>query len=377
MSFSRASTVTIGRENLATHQPQDEERDARSDPIDFDLLNGADSESLRKRLIIAIDFGTTYSSVSYVEIPEDCPSDFVDSRSIRSIARYPESTDFNSDDRMLKEVPSEVIYPLDRNFRDRHALIRSQEGLGNELDDGDQEERIPDLTNNGFRDVEPLDGDGDTIMDTDVSGQFYWGYGVHELRAIPAMHSDPTNRPLSRFKLLLDDSPMTAKVREGLNKTLNELKSRKVVDGPLHVIADYLTYLLDHTRSELRALGYQDSCPKEMVLCVPAIWSQQACRDMQKCLAVAMNGANFRGADVQNNSIENLFIVSEPEAAAAYMLDNSPEIRCGQTFVLLDAGGGTVDANTYRVSNEEPLRLEHEIVPPGGIVVEFTMLLIS
>jgi hypothetical protein len=327
MSFSRASTVTIGRENLATHQPQDEERDARSDPIDFDLLNGADSESLRKRLIIAIDFGTTYSSVSYVEIPEDCPSDFVDSRSIRSIARYPESTDFNSDDRMLKEVPSEVIYPLDRNFRDRHALIRSQEGLGNELDDGDQEERIPDLTNNGFRDVEPLDGDGDTIMDTDVSGQFYWGYGVHELRAIPAMHSDPTNRPLSRFKLLLDDSPMTAKVREGLNKTLNELKSRKVVDGPLHVIADYLTYLLDHTRSELRALGYQDSCPKEMVLCVPAIWSQQACRDMQKCLAVAMNGANFRGADVQNNSIENLFIVSEPEAAAAYMLDNSPEIR--------------------------------------------------
>jgi hypothetical protein len=328
--------MTLGRENLPSHQPQHEERDG---PI-LGLLNGADSQSLEKRLIIAIDFGTTYSSVSYVEIPEDCPSDSVDSRSIRSITGYPESTDFNSDDRMLREVPSEVIYPLDRHFRDRHALIRSQEGLGSEPGDEDQEERIPDVTNNRLRDVESLDDDGDTTMDMDVSSQFHWGYGVHELWAIPATHADPTSQPLSRFKLLLDDSPMTATVRQQLNKTLDELKSKKVVDGPLHVIADYLTYLLDHTGSELRRMGYQDSCPKEMVLCVPAIWSQQACRDMQKCLAVAMKGANFRGADVQNNSIENLFIVSEPEAAAAYMLDNSPEIRFGQTFVLLDAGMG-------------------------------------
>ncbi len=34
--------------------------------------------------------------------------------------------------------------------------------------------------------------------------------------------------------------------------------------------------------------------------------------------------------------------------------------------MLLDAGGGTVDANTYQVSETTPLRLTREVVHPGG-----------
>ena len=34
--------------------------------------------------------------------------------------------------------------------------------------------------------------------------------------------------------------------------------------------------------------------------------------------------------------------------------------------MLLDAGGGTVDATTYRVDNEFPLRLSKELVPADG-----------
>ncbi|EXL71535.1 hypothetical protein FOPG_12760 [Fusarium oxysporum f. sp. conglutinans race 2 54008] len=371
MSLSRASTMTLGQDNVPNHHLQHEEEDAMSNHINVDLLDQIGSEPSEKRLIIAVDFGTTYSSVSYVEIPEGCPSDSVDARSICSITSYPDSLDFNANDNMLMEVPSEVIYPLNRHFREQDSLIRSQEGLETASNDSEEQETHHDAPNNGVQDMDIYDDDGDTTMNVDVADQFHWGYRVHELWALPATHSDPSNLPLSRFKLLLDNSPMTERVRQDLNPTLNMLKSRKVVHGPLHVIADYLTYLLDHTQSQLRQLGYEDSCPKEMVLCVPAIWTQQACRDMQKCLAVAMKRANFKGVDVQNNSIENLFIVSEPEAAAAHMLANSTQIRCGQSFVLLDAGttilgGGTVDANTYRVSIEEPLRLEHEIVPPGG-----------
>jgi hypothetical protein len=66
--------------------------------------------------------------------------------------------------------------------------------------------------------------------------------------------------------------------------------------------------------------GFDDSYSKEIVLCVPAIWTQKACRDMQTAMARAMGQARFEGVDVRNNSIENLFIVSEPEAAAAYVL---------------------------------------------------------
>jgi len=34
--------------------------------------------------------------------------------------------------------------------------------------------------------------------------------------------------------------------------------------------------------------------------------------------------------------------------------------------LILDAGGGTVDATTYKVDNELPLRLSKELVPPDG-----------
>ncbi|EGU75188.1 hypothetical protein FOXB_14285 [Fusarium oxysporum f. sp. conglutinans Fo5176] len=329
MSLSRASTMTLGQDNVPNHHLQHEEEDAMSNHINVDLLDQIGSEPSEKRLIIAVDFGTTYSSVSYVEIPEGCPSDSVDARSICSITSYPDSLDFNANDNMLMEVPSEVIYPLNRHFREQDSLIRSQEGLETASNDSEEQETHHDAPNNGVQDMDIYDDDGDTTMNVDVADQFHWGYRVHELWALPATHSDPSNLPLSRFKLLLDNSPMTERVRQDLNPTLNMLKSRKVVHGPLHVIADYLTYLLDHTQSQLRQLGYEDSCPKEMVLCVPAIWTQQACRDMQKCLAVAMKRANFKGVDVQNNSIENLFIVSEPEAAAAHMLANSTQIRSG------------------------------------------------
>ncbi|EMT64826.1 hypothetical protein FOC4_g10007517 [Fusarium odoratissimum] len=206
---------------------------------------------------------------------------------------------------MGMEVPTEVIYPLDRHFRDHFNLDNPEEDLEN----GDSVE------------VPVPDEDGDISMLSDVSEEFRWGYRVHEVWNRPSTHSNTTNQPLSRFKLLLDNSEMTE----------------------------------SHTRSQLRRQGFDDSYEKEMILCVPAIWTQKACRDMQACLAVAMKRANFTRADLQNKSIDNLFIVSEPEAAAAHMLSTSAEIKAGDCFVLLDA-----------VSREEPLRLETEIVAPGG-----------
>ena len=37
-------------------------------------------------------------------------------------------------------------------------------------------------------------------------------------------------------------------------------------------------------------------------------------------------------------------------------------------FLLLDAGGGTVDATTFIVANEHPLRLKREGVEPDGMI---------
>ncbi|KAL2137237.1 hypothetical protein VTI74DRAFT_6448 [Chaetomium olivicolor] len=203
-------------------------------------------------------------------------------------------------------------------------------------------------------------------MSIDETTSFRWGYGAHEAWGMSATHADPKNKPLARFKLLLDSSPRTRAIRDELNVTLHELKRKRIIKDPRDVITDFLTCLLRHAKSELESAGFDDSYKLETVLCVPAIWSQKACRDMQTAMAKAMGQAGFQGVDVQNNSIENLFIVSEPEAAAAFVLAESRDISPGDTFVLLDAGGGTVDANTYTVSATTPLRLTREVVPPGG-----------
>ena len=63
-----------------------------------------------------------------------------------------------------------------------------------------------------------------------------------------------------------------------------------------------------------------------------------------------------------------LHIISEPEAAALYALDamNPHNLKVGNTFVLCDAGGGTVDLVTYTVSALKPILKLSEATPGTG-----------
>ena len=64
----------------------------------------------------------------------------------------------------------------------------------------------------------------------------------------------------------------------------------------------------------------------------------------------------------------DLHIISEPEAAAMYALDamDPHNIKVGDTFMLCDAGGGTVDLISYTVSALKPLLEITEAIPGSG-----------
>lgn len=47
-------------------------------------------------------------------------------------------------------------------------------------------------------------------------------------------------------------------------------------------------------------------------------------------------------------------------------MENSEDISLGETFIIADYGGGTVDVVTYGVSNRYPLRLKGEKIQPIG-----------
>lgn len=71
-----------------------------------------------------------------------------------------------------------------------------------------------------------------------------------------------------------------------------------------------------------------------------------------------------------------LHIVSEPEAAAMYALDamDPHNIKVGDTFVLCDAGGGTVDLISYKVSALKPVLKISEAAPGSGSACGSTFL---
>ncbi|KAI0433147.1 hypothetical protein F5Y09DRAFT_299802 [Xylaria sp. FL1042] len=353
MSSSSSNEAQASR---ATRLP----REDKPERVEDWMLEDTDDDSSSKRLILSIDFGTTYSAVSYVPLSGHlCGVSSVD---IRSIENYPGDKNREEGNQMKKEVPTEMMYPLDPKFRAKEKLSRSVTvGAAVTEPDEDDDQRSQTYAM-----------ETDDTMDYDIpiltsnSEELKWGYRMHEAWSKPATHFRRTSKAMNRFKLLLDHSEKTEVVRKSLRPTLRQLISRNIVESEVQVIADFLTYLLRHVKNQLQSLRLYDDYQMEMVLCVPAIWTQKACRDMQVALLAAMKSAEFKGVELSGCAIENLFLVSEPEAAAAFVLDTDPDIHAGQTFVLLDAGGGTVDANTYTVSQTQPLRLSEEVVSPGG-----------
>lgn len=71
-----------------------------------------------------------------------------------------------------------------------------------------------------------------------------------------------------------------------------------------------------------------------------------------------------------------LHMISEPEAAAMYALEalDPHGIKIKDTFLLVDAGGGTVDLITYTVSGLKPILKLTEASPGSGNLCGATYL---
>ncbi|RYP15476.1 hypothetical protein DL765_005683 [Monosporascus sp. GIB2] len=270
------------------------------------ILNEMHHVPRPRRLIVSVDFGTTFSAVSYAAIDPDEAAEEVGLDRIRSIDNWPGDRNIDGGSHMKQQVPSEVMYPLDPKFRDT-ADLQTRDGNGSLFDIGGLPDTIPDS-----------DEDADIALFGADANSFKWGYSDHEAWSKPNTHFKRANKALGRFKLLFDERPTTEIVRRELASTLIALKVRKVIRNHVEIVADYLACMLRHVKSELRRQGLYDGYQVEMVLCVPAIWSQKACRDMQVALTAAMRMADFKGLDLETDAIENLFIVGEPEAAAAF-----------------------------------------------------------
>ncbi|POR37011.1 hypothetical protein TPAR_02793 [Tolypocladium paradoxum] len=126
---------------------------------------------------------------------------------------------------------------------------------------------------------------------------------------------------------------------------------------PVEVAADFIRALYQHALSAISATVpkmYLATCQKEFVMsAISASWSDAA------------KNATLRAAETAGMSPVTL--IKEPEAAALYTFKSLGFcVSCSDTFVLCDAGGGTVDLVSYEVESVLPRLEVKELVPGTG-----------
>ncbi|KAK8073495.1 HSP70 family protein [Apiospora phragmitis] len=292
-------------------------------------------------------FSAAESSVSRLA-PSLLDSSFAITPPVQVISDYP-GTFLSRKDPVLHQVPTELSYALGGGpvKLTRQALARLAE---------DQDPFGDDVSESSFESLDFLPNRNEV---------YRWGYRVHQTWL------EVSTIQFRKFKLLLQDNIETAGIRKKLHEDLDTLAARGRRKRPIDLIIDYLTPFIAHVKKMLEEEGILAGTDKEIVMCIPTVWSQRACQKMHYALAKASKSVGFEGVQVEHDSIKDLFIVSEPEAAAEVVLREELNIRTGQRLVFVDVGAGTVDLINYLVSWTVPRRLKEEGAPPSGEITHF------
>ncbi|QSZ36109.1 hypothetical protein DSL72_007234 [Monilinia vaccinii-corymbosi] len=320
-----------------------------------------------EKVVVGLDYGTTFTSVSYSIVPINSGNIKGSTNDVMSVINWPSDGEHGE----RKQVPTESWYspkPIERHLNDEDEIM--DQNLFDSYND-----QHPLILNGEGRDrmYDPEDSE----MEDELSVDFLWGYDV-PYQIYKANSTRSQRRLVKRAKLMLVETEYTNEDRKGLRRTFTGLlkegtirrhgkkfKTEPDMWDAVDPISDYLVKVLQHTKEQLKLLhGFTDQTPVDFVMTVPTVWSPEASRVLQTSVKAAIQATTF-GMPCSATA-DNVFIISEPEAAATFLLESSEDISLGETFIIADCGGGTVDAVTYGVSNRYPLRLKWETIRPIG-----------
>ncbi|KAF5002780.1 hypothetical protein FDECE_10525 [Fusarium decemcellulare] len=178
--------------------------------------------------------------------------------------------------------------------------------------------------------------------------------------------------PLKWFKLLLLNEEDIKREEIRNSQQLREARELLARSGTglraVDIVGSYLKDVWDHTYLCLSKMMDIENLPLRVAITVPAIWPPYAETAMREA-------ANIAGITRQREIGETtLKLVQEPEAAALASLfqhNSFPEIQKNESFIVCDAGGGTVDVITYKVISESPFKIEECVEGDGKLAGAF------
>lgn len=182
----------------------------------------------------------------------------------------------------------------------------------------------------------------------DENGELLWGF------RIPA-----GVETIEWFKLLLlNDKDLQSHLQDSSHLSDAKKSLHKLGKTAVQLVGEYLKVLWSHTLKQIhdaKGQGLINGMPINVIITVPAIWTDYA-RDRMREAARLAGILDYRIAGKTT-----LSFISEPEAAAMATipeLGNRGDLQVGDSFIVVDAGGGTVyvtgklsnisKANSYR-----------------------------
>ncbi|KAK4444198.1 hypothetical protein QBC34DRAFT_415619 [Podospora aff. communis PSN243] len=180
--------------------------------------------------------------------------------------------------------------------------------------------------------------------------------------------------PVRWFKLLLLETRDLKKDMKETNHPLENSreKLRKHAgyepSAVISLVADFLQKLWEHALTEIQYELDLDLLPIKVAITVPAIWPLYAREKME----IAAEKAGI--TKPRRIGKTELILVEEPEAAAVSTLfdrKDYPEIEVGESFIVCDCGGGTIDITSYTVTSVNPFIVKEAVKGDGKLCGAF------
>ncbi|KAI5364531.1 Putative Heat shock protein 70 family [Septoria linicola] len=183
---------------------------------------------------------------------------------------------------------------------------------------------------------------------------------------------DSSMRSFAWMKLLLDPASATKYDDPDLAQSEGSgVLTKPIYKTPVQICADFLTEIAGLAHEHLVGrLGPEllAATPMEFWFTVPAVWSEKAKADT---LLAARKAAKQSQLPCLAGS--QVFLIREPEAAAVATLtditrgNSQQQIKIGESIMVVDCGGGTVDITTYVIDAISPkLAFKELLVGAGG-----------
>lgn len=263
----------------------------------------------KHRVFIAVDLGETNSAVSYYTLPASVNPIHANTSGIKTISKYPSAFFQYSNDSMRLEAPTQLFYPPGWVFRPLKDLWDAPPGDASSAHpNGNPQNQNQNQGSNA------------------PSRRLLWGGQAYQVMSQITAQSNRSGTLVHRFKTMMDPSENHKRHKQDLGEILRHLSQNHTGKDPipveemvLLVTIDYLTKLLEFAKGQIH-LDSSQITSTEMIICVPIIWSQKAIRNMQFCMGLAAKLSGFPGVELQNKSIDNVFIMAEPEAGATWLL---------------------------------------------------------